>query len=117
SASMTVVPMGRARTPGRFYFTPARGGERETRLGAFALLAVVAIVGAVFFPHLLGEIVFYRDLNRWVLPARAFVRTALAGGDSLAWNPAEGLGVALASSPLYGLYYPPYLFTLAGSIP
>ena len=66
-----------------------------------------------YLPMFLGKIIFIRDVAQWNLPARWFLRNALLRGDSPFWNPHQGIGLSVASSPLYGVFYPPnWLFLL-----
>jgi hypothetical protein len=66
-----------------------------------------------YLPMFLGKIIFIRDVAAWNLPARWFLREALLRGDSPFWNPHQGIGLSVASSPLYGVFYPPnWLFLL-----
>jgi hypothetical protein len=66
-----------------------------------------------YLPMFLGKIIFIRDVANWNLPARWFLREALLRGDSPFWNPHMGMGLSVASSPLYGVFYPPnWLFLL-----
>jgi hypothetical protein len=66
-----------------------------------------------YLPMFLGKIIFIRDVAQWNLPARWFLRDALLRGDSPFWNPHQGIGLSVASSPLYGVFYPPnWLFLL-----
>jgi hypothetical protein len=70
----------------------------------FALL--LAALAVVYFPLLAGQILFQRDISRWTFPSRWFLRDALARGDSLLWNPLQGLGLSTLANPLNQLTYP-----------
>jgi hypothetical protein len=67
------------------------------------LLAALAVL---YFPLLAGEILFQRDIGRQIFPARWFLRDALVRGDSLLWNPLQGLGLSTLANPLNQLTYP-----------
>ena len=71
------------------------------------LLATMAILGLVFFPIWLGQIVFTSDVAHWMFPARWFVRDSLLRGEFPGWNPMQGLGFPIFANPLYGVFYPP----------
>lgn len=79
-------------------------------------LILLAVLAVVYVPVLFGQVFFYRDFVHWVYPARVFVRTSLLTQQSPWWNPYQGLGLPVAASPLHGLFYPPYLLTLVGSL-
>ena len=67
------------------------------------LLAVLAIL---YFPLLAGQILFQRDIGRQIYPWRWFLREALVRGDSVLWNPLQGLGLSALANPLNQLTYP-----------
>jgi hypothetical protein len=70
----------------------------------FALLA--AALAVFHFPLFAGQILFQRDIGRWVFPSRWFLRDAIVRGDSLLWNPLQGLGLSTPANPLHELAYP-----------
>ena len=74
------------------------------RLLPFALL--LAGLAVLYFPLLAGQILFQRDIGRKIFPARWFLRDALVRGDSLLWNPLQGLGLSTVANPLNQLTYP-----------
>src|SRR5205814_497468 len=76
------------------------------RAWARTLAVFIAITSLVYWPLWRGDVLFFRDLTRWIFPARWFVRTTLARGQSPLWNPDVGLGFAVMGDPLYGLFYP-----------
>ncbi|HEY8925275.1 MAG TPA: hypothetical protein VIU64_12895, partial [Polyangia bacterium] len=79
------------------------------------ILALVLILAAVYLPVFAGAIVFFRDSAHWNAPARFFLAEAWRQGESVTWNPHEGLGFPVTANPLYGVFYPPnWLFALAG---
>src|SRR5687768_16565438 len=88
---------------------------RYAPLGACAVL--VAVLGVVYWPLFGGEVLYYRDLTRWIFPARWFLRHALAQGESPFWNPYQGLGFSTLSDPLYGIFYVPNFLHLFGNLP
>jgi hypothetical protein len=71
------------------------------------LALIAGVLALVHLPLLFGQVYFYRDVGRWLYPARVFLRQALAAGESPLYHPGEGLGLALAASPLHGIFYPP----------
>ena len=74
------------------------------RLLPFALL--LAGLAVLYFPLLAGQILFQRDIGRQIFPARWFLRDAFVRGDSLLWNPLQGLGLSTLANPLNQLTYP-----------
>ncbi|MDX2018674.1 MAG: hypothetical protein SF187_00430 [Deltaproteobacteria bacterium] len=82
--------------------------------GAVAALIVV-ICSCVYAPIFAGRVLFFRDLSRWIYPARHFVKRTLLHGEFPLWNPEVGLGFAVGSDPLYGLFYPGNWLYLLGS--
>jgi hypothetical protein len=81
------------------------------RVPAFLCLLVALVLA--YLPLFFGDILFFRDLALWDYPARWFFRDAILRGDSPFWNPNQGIGLSVASSPLYGIFYPPnWLFFL-----
>jgi hypothetical protein len=76
------------------------------------MAAVVLALLAVFHPLLRGRAILERDLARWVLPTRWFMRDALSRGMIPAWQPWEGLGFPVAADPLHATFYPLALLTL-----
>ena len=70
----------------------------------FALLA--AALAVFYFPLFAGQILYQRDIGRWVFPSRWFLRDALMRGDSVLWNPLQGLGLSTPANPLHELAYP-----------
>ncbi len=77
------------------------------------ITATVAVLAVVYHRLFSGDVIFARDMIRWVLPARAVLRTAVAHHHLPVWNTLEGIGFPIPSDPLYGLFYPPTLVTLA----
>ena len=69
-------------------------------------LGLVLLVGLVYLPVLLGQVLYQRDVSRWVFPARAFLRSAWTAGESALWNPLQGLGESTLANPLTQLFYP-----------
>ena len=67
---------------------------------------LVAICALVYLPIFFGKILFFRDLARWIYPARDFIKRTLVSGQWPLWNPEVGLGFSVSSDPLYGLFYP-----------
>ena len=87
----------------------------RTLLGGRALvgLAIAAVLALVYFPIVLGQVLFFRDPANWTYPARFFARAAVLAGELPTWNPLQGLGFPTLGNPLYGLFYPPnWLFLL-----
>src|SRR5215213_1021984 len=83
--------------------SPARQAMSDrTRMA----LLIGAVLGLVYFPILIGQVLFFRDPANWTYPARFFVRAALRAGDLPTWNPLQGLGFPTLANPLYGLFYP-----------
>jgi hypothetical protein len=78
---------------------------RRARLAPYAWLLFLA--GLVYLPLFLGQVLYQRDISRWVYPARAFLHGAWARGDSALWNPLQGLGQSTLANPLSQLFYPP----------
>lgn len=79
------------------------------------ILALLVILAAVYLPVFAGAIVFFRDPAHWNAPARFFLAESWRQGESVTWNPYEGLGFPVTANPLYGVFYPPnWLFALAG---
>lgn len=74
------------------------------------------VLAVAYFPLFAGEVIYQRDLARWVWPARHFVGDALARGQSPLWNPSQGIGFPTAAEPQYGLFYPPNLVPLVGPV-
>lgn len=81
---------------------------------AIACLSVAVIVA--YFPIFLGQIVYKRDLIRWVYPARSFVRECISRGEWPLWNSKIGLGFSVLTDPLYGIFYPPNLLHQLGPL-
>lgn len=79
------------------------------------LLWTFAILCVSYLPLFLGQIIFFRDVAHWGVPARAFLRTSLASGELPTWNPYQGLGFPVFADPLYGVFYlPNWLYLLVG---
>lgn len=76
---------------------------------------VVGIAAVAYVPLWLGQVLFYRDVGRWLHPARVFLHEALGAHESPLYNPSEGLGLGIAASPLYGVFYPATWFPTLGS--
>ena len=74
------------------------------RLLPLAWLSAALVV--LYFPLLAGQILYQRDIGRWIFPSRWFLHDALARGDSLLWNPLQGLGLSPLANPLNELAYP-----------
>ena len=70
----------------------------------FALLP--AALAVLYFPLLAGQVLFQRDIGRWVFPSRWFIRDAITRGDCVLWNPLQGLGLSTLANPLNELAYP-----------
>ncbi|MGA7744877.1 MAG: YfhO family protein [Polyangia bacterium] len=77
---------------------------------------LVGFLALLYAPLFFGRVLYQRDLSWWILPARAFVRNALAGGYAPTWNPFVGLGLPVLANPLFGLFYPPNLLHLVGPL-
>lgn len=69
-------------------------------------LAVLAGILCVFNPLLRGEVIWLRDLARWVAPSRHALREALSRGEIPRWDHLQGVGVPLLANPLHGVFYP-----------
>ena len=83
-----------------------------------AFLALLAgLIVAVYAPFFAGQVLYNRDIVRWGFPARWFARAAIEQGQWPWWNPDVGLGFSNLADPLYGLFYPPNLLHLMGSLP
>jgi hypothetical protein len=65
-----------------------------------------AALAVFYFPLFAGQILFQRDIGRWVFPSRWFLRDALVRGDSVLWNPLQGLGLSTPANPLHEIAYP-----------
>jgi hypothetical protein len=103
----------------------ARGGEAEDRAAPEGrrptthlreLGLVAAALCIVYLPLFFGQVAFYRDVGRWLYPARAFLWQTWRAGESPLWNPNEGLGLPLFASPLYGFFYPASWLPPLGSV-
>jgi hypothetical protein len=70
----------------------------------FVLLA--AALAVLYFPLVAGQILYQRDIGRWIFPSRWFLHDALVRGDGMLWNPLQGLGLSTLASPLNELTYP-----------
>ena len=70
------------------------------------LALLLAALGILYFPLLAGQILYQRDIGRWIFPSRWFLRDALVRGDSMLWNPLQGLGLSALANPLSELTYP-----------
>ena len=84
---------------------------RRVAVTAGVFLLLVALLWA---PMLLGNTLFVGDRSRWLLPAIAVVREALAHRELPVWNRYVGLGFATTSDPLYGFGYPLNWLMLVG---
>jgi hypothetical protein len=80
-------------------------------------LALAAVLAVVYAPLAAGQLVYNRDLSRFIYPIRWFVRDSLARGDRPWWTPHIGLGHAMLADPQAALFYPANLLTLVGSLP
>ena len=79
-------------------------------------LWVVVILCLVYLPLFFGQIVFFRDIAHWTVPARAFLRDSFARSELPVWNPLQAVGFPVQANPLYGVFYPPnWLFLLVSS--
>lgn len=72
----------------------------------FPWAALVGLLALAYLPLLFGQVLFQRDVGRWIFPARKFLADALAKGDSPLWNPLQGLGQSTLANPLNELFYP-----------
>lgn len=88
---------------------------RAAKLAPFLVLA--ALVGLAYVPLFFGQVLYQRDICRWIYPERAFLSNSFASGDSPLWNPLIGLGLATLANPLNQIVYPPNLLLLAGHSP
>jgi hypothetical protein len=89
-------------------------GPRAGKVGAIvAFLALVFLVGLVYLPLLLGQVLYQRDISRWVYPEHAFLSSSFARSDSPLWNPLIGLGLSTLANPLNQMFYPPNILLLA----
>jgi len=78
---------------------------RAVRLAPF--LALAAMVGLAYAPLFFGQILFQRDISRWIYPEQAFLSHSFRNADSPLWNPLIGLGLSTLANPLNELFYPP----------
>ncbi len=74
---------------------------------ALVALAIAGVLALVYFPIVIGQVMFFRDPANWTYPARFFARATLLAGELPTWNPLLGLGFPTLGNPLYGLFYPP----------
>ncbi|MEO8219046.1 MAG: hypothetical protein ABI718_18375 [Acidobacteriota bacterium] len=82
-----------------------RASERRGDWLAVALL--IAIITILFADVLfLGAFPYYRDLSRYFFPAKAVLRTIVAGGEFPYWNPYFSGGQPLAANPEFEVFYP-----------
>lgn len=88
---------------------------RARRFASFSILVV--LVSAVYLPLFLGQVLFQRDIGRWIHPARGFLHESLASGDSPLWNPRIGLGLSVVANPLNQVSYPPNAILLLAHSP
>lgn len=77
-----------------------------------AIALVTLALAAVYHPLFVGQSRLTRDAGAWVVPARWFLRDALAHGALPQWCPWEGIGFPVAADPLFATFYPPSLATL-----
>jgi hypothetical protein len=89
--------------------------SRAAKLAPF--LAFAALVGLAYVPLFWGQILFQRDISRWIYPEQTFLSHSLANADSPLWNPLIGLGLSTLSNPLNQIVYPPNLLLLVGHSP
>lgn len=75
---------------------------------ALAALVVVCFSDLLLF----GRVLFFRDIVRLFVPARAILRDALASGELPLWNPRWAAGQPLAANPVYEAFYPLQFLTL-----
>lgn len=79
------------------------------------MLWVLAILTVAYLPLFTGQIIFFRDIAHWGVPARSFLRDSLLRGELPTWNPYQALGFPVFADPLYGVFYPPnWLYLLVG---
>lgn len=79
------------------------------------MLWVLAILTVAYLPLFTGQIIFFRDIAHWGVPARALLRESLLRGELPTWNPYQALGFPVFADPLYGVFYPPnWLYLLVG---
>jgi hypothetical protein len=70
-------------------------------------LVLIAVVCTVYLPLLAGQVLYQRDVSRWLYPSRHFVHESYRQGDSPLWNPLVGLGLSTLANPLNEVFYPP----------
>jgi hypothetical protein len=73
----------------------------------YPYLALVVVVCTVYLPLFAGQVLYQRDVTRWLYPARDFLHQSYARGDSPLWNPFVGLGLSTLANPLNEVFYPP----------
>lgn len=89
--------------------------KRASRAAPFLIL--VALTGLVYVPLFFGQVLYQRDVGRWIYPEQAFLSHSLAHADSPLWNPLIGLGLSTLANPLNELFYPPNVVLLAEHSP
>jgi hypothetical protein len=67
---------------------------------ALVALAIAGVLALVYFPIVIGQVLFFRDPANWTYPARFFARATLLAGDLPTWNPLLGLGFPTLGNPL-----------------
>jgi hypothetical protein len=89
--------------------------QRAGKVAPFLIL--VALVGLAYVPLLFGQVLYQRDIGRWIYPEQAFLSRSLSNADSPLWNPLIGLGLSTLANPLNEVFYPPNVLLLAGQSP
>lgn len=96
---------------------PSNGKTARPTGAAWPIALLVAATAAPYAPLFFGQVLYNRDIARWLYPARAFVRAAYDRCEAPWWNPDVGLGFPVMADPLYGLFYVPNLLHLVGPLP
>jgi hypothetical protein len=89
--------------------------KRAGKVAPFLIL--VALVGLAYVPLFFGQVLYQRDVGRWIYPEQAFLSHSLSHAESPLWNPLIGLGLSTLANPLNEVFYPPNILLLAKQSP
>src|SRR4051794_35681834 len=92
------------------------GGPGDRALSWAIGLAAAAILGAIAWPMLRGQVYVDDDLRKYHLPLRAFYAGCLARGDRFEWCPSLHCGFDLQGEGQVGMDHPLHL-ALYGLLP